>query len=377
MNSSLDLRDFLEELKNNIEKMDEKNENSKELMSNLEKLGAFSQEYPIEFGGENKSSIESFNIISQIARVSPGTALAFVVHYMAVDVLLKYGSDYLKDKYLKNMVLGKSIASYSISETTAGSDTSNMKATAKKVDGGYILNGQKFFVTNGEISDLHFVACKTDIESGARGISMFLVPKDTKGVKISYYGKKMGFRTSDTTNLIFEDCFIPDEFLIGEENKGYKIALDGLTTGRLGMVAIGIGISESAIKDSIEYAKKREVANKPIAKLYAIQEKISKMTILLEASRFYYERLCNLRDKKIDYSIESSMAKVFVAEATEKITYEALQIFGGHGYMEYNNVERYERDARLLSIGVGSSEVLNMVIGNSVLNNFIDLKLDF
>lgn len=350
--------------------LDEENRCPKELFHLMQEEGFFKIHYPKEYGGYGMDYNTSFNVLREIAKGSAGVSLLYVVHFMAVDILLKYGSKAQKDKYLRDLVEGKKIAAYSISEAVAGSDVAGIKTVAEKVEGGYKLKGSKYFVTNGSIANLYFVACKTSPESGAKGISMFIIEKDTPGVDISHYSEKAGFRSSATTNLILKDCIVPEENLLGEKDRGFMIVLDGLVGGRLGMAAIGIGIGEAAFEEAVKFANRRMAFDKPISKLYSIQEKIADMHVKLESARQLFIKACDARDEGKDYSLEASVAKVFIGEAINEICYEAMQILGGHGYMKSNHLERYYRDARLISIGVGTNEVINMVIGNTILGKF-------
>jgi butyryl-CoA dehydrogenase len=334
----------------------------------MKEKGFFKTHYPEQYGGYGMDYKTSFNVLREIAKGSAGVSLLYVVHFMATDVLLKYGTEAQKEKYLKDLVEGNKIAAYSISEPTAGSDAAGIKTVAEKVDKGWKLNGSKYFVTNGSVADLYFVACKTSLDKGARGISLFIIEKETEGVDVTYYADKMGFRSSATTNLVLKDCIVPDENLLGEVDKGFKIALDGLVGGRLGMAAIGVGIGEAALEEAIKFANKREAFGKTIANLYSIQEKIAHMYIKLEASRELLRKACEVRNEGMDYSMEASVAKVFAAKSVNEICYEAIQIMGGHGYIKNNRVERYYRDGRLIDIGVGTSEVVGMVIGSTLLN---------
>lgn len=349
-------------------KLDDENRCPKELFETMKDEGFFKVHYPVEYGGYGMDYATSFNVLKEIAKGSAGISLLYVVHFMAVDVLLKYGSKVQKDKYLKDLVEGNKIAAYSISEAVAGSDAAGIKTVAEKVEDGYKLNGSKYFVTNGSVADLYFVACKTTPENGAKGISLFIIERETEGLDITHYADKSGFRSSATTNLVLKDCIVPEENLLGEPDKGFKIALDGLVGGRLGMAALGIGIGEAAFEEAVKFANNRIAFGKPISKLYSIQEKIADMYIKLEASRELLKKACQVRSEGKDYSTEASVAKVFIAKAVNEICYEAMQIMGGHGYIRDNKVERYYRDGRLISIGVGTNEVVGMVIGTTQLN---------
>jgi len=354
--------------------LDETNRCPIELIPLMQQEGFFSAPYPATIGGLGFSQAESWAIVRALSEESAGIGLIFVVHWMAVDVLFRYGSDALKSKYLKDMVQGTKIASYAISEISAGSDAAAMMCSATETDTGYALKGNKFFVTNGGFADLFVVAFKTTPEAGTKGISLAIIERNTKGIRINYLANKMGFRSSSTTNLILEDCPILKEQFIGEINKGYKIALDGLVGGRLGMAALGIAIGEAAMRQALVYVNQRNAYGKAIASLYSMQEKAAEMHIQLEALKQLFEKACHMRDQGEDYSLAASTAKVFAAKTINTICYESIQCLGGHGYLKTNDVERYYRDGRLLDIGVGTGEVLKLVIGAQVLHAYRDKK---
>ncbi len=357
-----------ENVKPIAKELDVNNRCPEELFDLMREEGFFKSQFPLEYGGYEKKYETAFNILREIAKGSPGISLLYVVHWMATDMLLKYGTDDQKERYLKDLVEGKKIASYSVSEEVAGSDIAGIETVAEKVEDGWKLNGTKYYVTNGSIADLFFVLCKTSLDKGSRGMSLFIIEKETRGVDITYCADKMGFRSSVTTNLVLKDCIVSEGNLLGKVDKGLKIALEGLVGGRLGMAAIGVGISEIAFYEAIEHSNNREAFGKPISKLFSIQDKISDMYVRLEGSKALFYKACEARDKGEDYSLEASVAKVAAGEAVNRICYEAIQIMGGAGYISDNNVERYYRDGRLLDIGVGTKEVLNMIIGSTVLS---------
>lgn len=337
-----------------------------ELLPQMRGMGLWGMNYDVEFGGGGYDSVTTYRAIKEIAKASAGVALTFHVHWMAIDVLLKFGTRAQKEKYLSALLTGEKIAAYTVSEVQAGSDAAGIKATAANIEAGWLLNGAKFFCTNGGLADLYFVALKTDAEAGAKGISMFIVEKGTPGFEIGASEEKMGCRSSYTTALIFRNCEIPYGNMIGSINNGFKIAMHGLVGGRLGMASIGVGIAEAALESAITYANKRSAFGKPLYTLFAIQEMLAAMYVKLEAAKLLVLDTAKKRDSGKDYSLETSVAKLFVTEAVNEICHKSLQIFGGHGYMKYNAVERYARDARLLDIGVGASEVLKMVVGSAI-----------
>lgn len=337
-----------------------------ELLDIMKQEGFWGMNYPAEYGGRGIDSVTTHRVAKEIAKASAGVALTLHVHWMAVDVLLKFGSQEQKQRFLPDLLQGNKIAAYTISETQAGSDAAAMKATAVHTDDGWLLQGTKYFCTNGGLADLYVVALKTDPAAGAKGISMFIIDKETAGFQIGSNAEKMGCRSSQTTSLIFHNCLVPSENMIGKINEGFKIAMYGLVGGRLGMASMGLGIAEAALEAGAQYANQRIAFGKPIAHLYAIQEMLAQMYTKVEAAKLLVDDTACKRDQGGDYGMATSVAKLFVAEVVNEVSHKALQIFGGHGYMKYNDVERYARDARLMDIGVGASEVLNMVVGTAV-----------
>lgn len=348
-------------------KLDEENRFPTELIEVMSRKGFFGVHYPKEYGGSGYDSFTGQMVAKELAKASAGVALTLHVHWMAVDVLLQYGTEQQKEKYLPDLIRGKKVAAYLISEVNAGSDVAAIKSVAQEKNEKWIINGSKYFCTNGGIADIYLVACKTDLELGAKGISMFIIDKDTPGLEIGKNEEKMGCRSSVTTSIIFKNCTVPNINIIGKMNKGFNIAMYGLTGGRLGMASLGLGIAEAAMEEAINYANEREVFGKPLANLYSIQEMVADMYVKIKTSKLLLKETSEKRDKGENYSIDSSIVKLHVAQTVNDVTSNAMQIFGGHGYMKRNKIERYVRDARLLDIGVGSSEVLKMVVGSSVL----------
>lgn len=337
-----------------------------ELLDTMRALGIFGMNYGLKDGGGGYDSVTTHLAVKEIAKVSPGVALTLHVHWMAIDVLLRFGTEQQRLQYLPDLLRGKKIAAYTISEAQAGSDAAAINATADCLAAGWSLNGAKYFCTNGGLADLYFVAAKTDREAGAKGISMFIIEKDTPGLKIGAPEEKMGCRSSYTTGLLLDNCVIPHDNLLGNINEGFKVAMHGLVGGRLGMASIGVGIAEAAWEASVKYANRRMAFGKPLHALFAIQEMLADMYVKIEPANLLVQETARKRDSGRDYSLDTSVAKLFVAEVVTEVCHKALQIFGGHGYMKYNEVERYARDARLLDIGVGASEVLKMVVGTAV-----------
>lgn len=341
-----------------------------ELLDDMRAAGLFGLNYPVEYGGGGQDSVVTHQALAELAKASAGVALTLHVHYMAVDVLLRFGTDRQKQKYLAKLLAGQHIAAFTISEGHAGSDAAAISALARPDGDCWLLNGTKYFCTNGGLADLYMVAFKTNAEAGSKGISLFLIEKGAPGFSIGRREEKMGCRSSVTTGLVFENCFVPGENLIGSVDDGFKLAMFGLTGGRLGMASMGLGIAEAALETAAEYANKRLAFGKPLTALFAVQEMLADMYVALESARLIVGSTAALRDTGRDYSLETSIAKIHTARAAEEISRKAIQILGGHGYMKHHPVERYARDARLMDIGVGASEVLKMVVGGAVARKY-------
>lgn len=346
--------------------LDKQNRFPTELLDRMAGEGFFGMNYPVAYGGGGYDSVVTHMVAKEFAKVSAGVALTLHVHWMAIDALLKFGSEAQKQKFLPSLVQGKKIAAYTISEAQAGSDASAIKATATQRDNGWLLKGSKYFCTNGGLADIYLVAFKTDPEAGAKGISMFIIEKGTPDFQIGATEEKMGCRSSLTTSLVFNDCLVATDSIVGNVNEGYKIAMFGLVGGRLGMASLGLGIAEAALEAGAKYANRRIAFGKPLSALYAIQAMLAEMYVKIEAAKLLVYDTAAKRDSGKDYSLETSVAKLFVADVVNEVCHKSVQILGGHGYMTYNDPERYARDARLLDIGVGASEVLKMVVGTVV-----------
>jgi alkylation response protein AidB-like acyl-CoA dehydrogenase len=346
--------------------LDKHNRFPVELLELIAQDGFLGMNYPVSYGGGGYNSVVTHQAVKEFAKVSAGVALTFHVHWMAIDVLLQFGSAVQKQKYLPDLIQGKKIAAYTISEAQAGSDAANIRSVAAPAEGGWLLNGAKYFCTNGGLADIYVVAFKTDVTAGAKGIGLFIIEKGTAGFQIGETEEKMGCRSSLTTSLVFHDCLVSSDSVIGNSWDGFKIAMFGLTGGRLGMAAMGLGIAEAALEAAAKYANRRIAFGKPLSALYAVQEMLADMHVKIEAAKLLVDHTARKRDSGSDYSVDTSVAKLFVSEVVNEVCHKALQIFGGHGYMKYNEVERFARDARLMDIGVGASEVLKMVVGTTI-----------
>ena len=283
------------------------------------------------------------------------------------DGVYKFGTEEQRKKYLPPLGNGQAQACLGLTEPGAGTDVGSTATTAVKDGSDYIINGKKHFVTNGGFADYLMVLVSTEPGTGHRGLSMVIIEKDTPGFSVGRHELKLGIRGSDTSELLFDNCRIPQANRLGEEGRGLKISLTILDGGRIGIAAQALGIAQAAYDDAVAYAKERTQFGKPIAEFQAIAFKIAEMATELEAARLMTYKAAWLKDQGEDYKMASSMAKLYASEASIRITNEALQIHGGYGYVRDFNVERYYRDARITTIYEGTSEAQKIVISRDIL----------
>jgi alkylation response protein AidB-like acyl-CoA dehydrogenase len=301
--------------------------------------------------------------LEEISRVCGSTGITVEAHNsLGVGHIYEKGTEEQRKKYLPNLLNGKALAAWALTEPNAGSDAASLQTTAVLEGGEWVINGTKQFITSGDIAEVVTVMAKTDKTLGAKGISAFIVEKDTPGFTVGVLEDKLGLRGSHTAELIFEDCHVPEENLLGEKNLGFVGAMTILDRGRTAIGAMAVGIAQGALDESISYAKQRQQFGKPIGKNQAIQWMIADMATQIDAARLLVQRAAFLEDKEVPFSIEASMAKLFASDIAMKVTRDAIQIHGGHGYMRDLPLERFYRDVKLTQIGEGTSEVQRMII---------------
>ena len=286
---------------------------------------------------------------------------------LVCSLLSYFGNDFQKEKYLTRLAKGELLGAFSLSEPQSGSDASNMLTYAKKEGSSYILNGTKNWVTNGKNSDIVIVAALTEKGVGHKGISCFIVEKSYKGFESGKPEKKLGIRSSDTTELYFENVVIPEENLIGDEGDGFKICLETLDGGRIGIASQALGISQASLDASIKYSKEREQFGRPISSFQSIQFKMADMSISIDAARFLTRKAAWLKDNHQPYGISAAKAKLYASEVAMKSSTECVQIHGGYGYIRETGVERFMRDAKITQIYEGTSEIQRLVIARDLL----------
>lgn len=362
------VRDFaVNEVEPTAAERDEEERFDREIFDKMAELGLTGIPWPEEYGGSGMDYVSYVIAVEELSRVCASTGVTLSAHVsLASWPIYKYGTEEQKQKYLRRLAEGSAIGAFALSEPGAGSDVASMKMTAKKDGDDYVLNGNKVWITNGGVADIYVVFAKTDLDAKHRGISAFIVEKGTEGFSFGKKEKKLGIRSSPTTELIFENCRIPKENLLGEEGEGFKIAMTTLDGGRSGIAAQAVGIAQGALDAAITYAKEREQFGKPIAHQQGISFKLTDMATEVEAARLLTYRAAWLESQGLPYGEASAMAKLFAGDTAMRVTVEAVQIFGGYGYTKDYPVERYMRDAKITQIYEGTNEIQRLVIGRAL-----------
>jgi len=358
------VREFVEkELKPKASEIDKEGEFPWDIIKKMGKLGLMGMTVPQEYGGAGIDRVSYMLALEEIARVCGSTAITVEAHNsLGVGHIYEKGTEEQRRKYLPMLTSGEHIAAWALTEPNAGSDAASIQTTAILEGDEWVINGTKHFITSGSIASVVVVMAKTDKSKGAKGISAFIVEKGTPGLKYGVEEDKLGLRGSVTAELIFEDCRVPKENLLGELNMGFIGAMNILDRGRTAIGAMSVGIAQGALEQSIAYAKQREQFGKPIAKFQAIQWMIADMATEIEAARLLVMRAAYLEDKGERFTREAAMAKLFASEMATRAARKAIQIHGGYGYMKDLPLERFFRDVKLCEIGEGTSEVQRMII---------------
>jgi butyryl-CoA dehydrogenase len=346
---------------------DEEERFDMDIFHKMAELGLTGIPWPEEYGGIGSDYLAYCIAVEELSRVCASTGVTLSAHTsLAGWPLYKFGTEEQKQKYLRPMAQGEKIGAYGLTEPGSGSDAGGMKTTARLEGDHYVINGSKIFITNGGIADTYIVFALTDPSSRQRGTSAFIVEKDFEGFSVGKKEKKLGIRSSPTTEIVFEECKVPKENLLGKEGEGFKIAMMTLDGGRNGIAAQAVGIAQGALDASIDYAKEREQFGKPIAANQGISFKIADMATSIEASRLLTYQAAWLESEGLPYGKESAMSKLMAGDTAMKVTTEAVQIFGGYGYTKDYPVERYMRDAKITQIYEGTQEIQRLVISRMV-----------
>ncbi|MBE9593014.1 MAG: acyl-CoA dehydrogenase [Proteobacteria bacterium] len=339
-----------------------------DILKQMGELGLMGMSVPPEYNGAGVDTISYSLALQEIGYACASTAVIMSVHNsVSCGPIYRFGSDFLKENYLKPLAAGKKLGCFAVTEPGAGSDPASAKSTAKKDGNSYILNGTKAWITSGKNADVVVATAYTDKGKRHRGISSFVLEKGMPGFIVGPEEDKMGQRASDCTSLIFEDCRVPAENLLGEEGQGFIIAMTALDEGRIGIASLSVGLSQACLDAAVTYAKERVQFGSPLSKFQGIRWMIADMAVQIEASRLLTFNAASMKDRGEKFTREASMAKLFASETANRSAYQALQIHGGYGYSKEYPVERYYRDARVLTIYEGTSEVQRIVVANNTI----------
>ncbi|EAR68433.1 acyl-CoA dehydrogenase [Bacillus sp. NRRL B-14911] len=346
---------------------DEEERFDREIFDKMAELGLTGIPWPEEYGGIGSDYLAYCIAVEELSRVCASTGVTLSAHTsLAGWPIYKFGSEEQKQKYLKPMAQGEKIGAYGLTEPGSGSDAGGMRTTARLDGDHYVLNGSKIFITNGGIADIYVVFALTDPESRQKGTTAFIIESDFPGFSVGKKEKKLGIRSSPTTEIIFEDCRVPKKNMLGKEGEGFKIAMMTLDGGRNGIAAQAVGIAQGALDAAVDYAKEREQFGKPIALQQGIGFKLADMATSVEAARLLTYQAAWLESEGLPYGKESAMSKLFAGDAAMKVTTEAVQVFGGYGYTKDYPVERYMRDAKITQIYEGTQEIQRLVISRMI-----------
>lgn len=334
----------------------------------LQRYGLLGMNVPAQFGGGGTDSISYVIAVEELSKVCATTGVILSAHNsLFCDPLLKFGTPGQHEKYLLPAVTGKKLGAFALTEPNAGTDSASQVTRAVKVENGYRITGSKIFITNGGEADFYIIFAMTDASKGTRGISAFIIEKGWPGFEFGRVEEKMGIHGSSTRELIFEDLFVPQENLLGEEDKGFKIAMQTLDGGRIGIAAQAVGIAQGALDQTVTYIKQRKQFNQEIAKFQAIQFTVADMETRTSAARLLTYQAADAKDKGLPFSKLAAMAKLYASETATFVTNKAVQLHGGYGYTREYPVERMMRDAKITEIYEGTSEVQRMVISAHVI----------
>jgi alkylation response protein AidB-like acyl-CoA dehydrogenase len=362
------LRTFSQErLAPNAARWDKEHHFPKEELKELAALGAFGVAVPEHLGGAGLDYVSLALVLEEIAAGDGGTSTIISVNNCPVcSIAMMYANDAQKEQWLRPLAQGEMLGAFALTEPHTGSDASALRTTAVRDGDEYVINGTKQFITSGKYGDVAIVMAVTDKAAGKRGISAFWVPTSTPGYIVAGLEQKMGQHSSDTAQILFENCRIPAENLIGEEGQGYKIALSGLEGGRIGIASQSVGMARAAFDAALAYARDRETFGKPIFEHQSVQFKLAEMATKIEAARQLIRHAASMKDAGLPCLKEAAMAKLFASEMAERVVSDAMQVFGGYGYVSDFPVERIYRDVRVCQIYEGTSDIQKILIARAL-----------
>ncbi|RHA09211.1 acyl-CoA dehydrogenase [Megasphaera sp. AM44-1BH] len=363
------VREFAEkEIAPTVQERDEKAEFSREIFDKIGELGLCGIFFPEEYGGSDGSYVSYILANEELSKVDDAVAAGYASSIsLCAWPIWKFGTEEQKKKYLTPLAEGTKLGAFGLTEPNAGSDAARQQSTAVRKGDHYILNGSKIFITNGGEADIYVVFAMTDKTKGTKGISAFILEKGMEGFSFGKEEQKMGIHASKTRELIFQDVKVPVENLLGEEGKGFKIAMQGLDGGRIGVAAQGLGIAGAALEAAIKYSKEREQFGKPVCKFQSISFMLADMATKLDAARLLVYRAAALKEQGKPYTKESCMAKLYATDAAMSIATDAVQILGGYGYIREYPVERLMRDAKITQIYEGTNQIQRLIISGQLL----------
>ncbi|AST93786.1 MULTISPECIES: acyl-CoA dehydrogenase [Sutcliffiella] len=362
------VRDFARnEVEPTAAERDEEERFDMEIFNKMADLGLTGIPFPEEYGGIGSDYLAYCIAVEELSRVCASTGVTLSAHTsLASWPIYKYGTEEQKQKYLVPLAQGTKIGGYGLTEPGSGSDAGAMRTTARLDGDHYVLNGSKIFITNGGIADIYVVFALTDPTSKHKGTSAFIIESDFPGFSVGKKEKKLGIRSSPTTEIIFEECRVPKENMLGAEGEGFKVAMTTLDGGRNGIAAQAVGIAQGALDAAIAYAKERVQFGKPISAQQGVSFKLADMATSIEASRLLTYQAAWRESEGLSYGKESAMSKLLAGDTAMKVTTEAVQIFGGYGYTKDYPVERYMRDAKITQIYEGTQEIQRLVISRMI-----------
>ena len=357
-------RDFVQnEVKPLAAEVDEQERFPWETVEKMGKLGLMGIYFPKEYGGGGADVLSYAMFVEELAKVCGTTSIIVSSHTsLCCAPIYEFGTEEQKRKYLPDLLSGKLVGAFGLTEPSAGTDASGLQTTAELVGDSYILNGSKIFITNGGAAERYVIFAVTDKSAGSRGVSAFIVEKSFPGFSVGREEKKMGIRGSSTTELVMEDCVVPKENLLGKEGQGFKIALHTLDGGRIGVAAQALGLGEGAIDEAVAYTKERIQFGKRISQFQWTQFQLADMGTKMQAAQYLVYAAACAKQAGQDYSLQAAMAKLFASEAASDVTRRCVQLFGGYGFTREYPVERMMRDAKITEIYEGTSEAQRMVI---------------
>ena len=363
------VREFAEaEIRPHVMEWDESQHFPRELFGKMGELGLTGVIFPEQFGGSGMGYVEYSTIIEELSRVDGSIGLSIAAHNsLCTNHIFQYGSEEQKKRYVTPLAKGEKLGCWGLTEPSSGSDASGMKTTAIRRDGGWLLNGAKNFITHGISGDICVVLAITNREMRSRGISTFIVERGTKGFIAGKKENKLGVRASETASLIFEDCWIPEENLLGEPGRGFVNSMQILDGGRISIAALALGIAQGAYESALKYSQERKQFGQPIFDFQGIQFKLADMATQIDAARLLTQRAAWLKDNKRQTTKESAMAKLYASEIAVKVCEDAIQIHGGYGFTKDYPAEKFWRDSKICTIGEGTSEVQRLVIARQLI----------